>query len=332
MDYKYSNMSMLELHDKYYSIWQDLGDEYIGAYIRYINSRGLSVADVPDEVREVRDKWTKYSLSDRVKVGWVRETIDNWKNKSVREKKQEMFDFGGFESRILKLATKIKMAQERARNENSKGVVNDKVKPLKARLWPNSIGAIQMNPDYDKTPKDRGEGYRKYVEWITKKKTKKVVAQMQPIIPDQPTTIQVSDPLLANALNLARQIASGIVSKAESAISEGGKRIGITVEMDTGATTGGVAELQTQTMPDGTVRHLRRIGINMSGTYAAEMYNAMQKYPNIDGYTAQLITAAYVLVHELAHHASGEQLAVESEAGIAADNFLQQAKQTLLVK
>ena len=113
---------------------------------------------------------------------------------------------------------------------------------------------------------------------------------------------------------------------------EAGKNVGITIEMDTGATTGGVAELQTYTLPDGTIQHQRRIGINMMGTYASEMYRAMQSQPNIDGSNAELITAAYVLVHELAHHASGEQLAVESEAELAANNFLQQAKQILVVR
>jgi hypothetical protein len=78
------------------------------------------------------------------------------------------------EQRIIDLAKIVQVAQERARNERSKGVVNDKKPHPKVRLWPNDLGAIMLSPDYNTTPKDRGDGYAKYIDKIKKRKKKKV--------------------------------------------------------------------------------------------------------------------------------------------------------------
>lgn len=330
MNYGYLNKGIMDISSE---IRNKIQDRFIQAHIDYIHATGLSIAEAQPKVIKAKERWKQHIKSNN-KVSWIEEEIKELKDKTVHSAKQIPLDLeGSFKFRILKLAATIKEAQERARNEKSKGVVNDKKPHIKVRWFDNDVvpGAIPMSYDYNAFPKDRGEGYKKFVEKIKSKKKKKKVAQQQ-ILPNPITGIQINDPLLSRALNLARQIAPNIVSRAEGSLYEGGKNIGITVEMDTGATTGGVAELQTYTLPDGTTQHQRRIGVNMMGTYASEMYQAMQSQPNIDGSNAELITAAYVLVHELAHHTSGAQLAMELEAELAANNFLQQAKQILVVR
>ena len=72
-----------------------------------------------------------------------------------------------------------KLSQERARNEKSEGVVKDYMPHPKTRFIgsPNVPGAFQLNYDYDKFPKDRGEGYRRFIEMIKERSKKKKVKE-----------------------------------------------------------------------------------------------------------------------------------------------------------
>jgi hypothetical protein len=158
---------------------------------------------------------------------------------------------------------------------------------------------------------------------------------VQQIMQQQPTGIQAKDALLQSGLNLARQLVGDVVSTAETAVNQDGKNIGIVLEMDPMATTGGVAEVQTVQDPNsGTQVTQRRIGVNLNGIHAKELRDTLAdpQYGNVDATTAELITSAYVIAHELKHHTTGKDLLSEAQTVIDPNDFIQRAKAILGVR
>ena len=72
----------------------------------------------------------------------------------------------------------------------------------------------------------------------------------------------------------------------------------------------------------------RHIGLNLNGTVAQQFRQQLLQYPNIDDMVADLMTAAYVVVHELQHEIIKDMggmnaaLSSEGEAASSADRLM----------
>jgi hypothetical protein len=139
--------------------------------------------------------------------------------------------------------------------------------------------------------------------------------------------IYYKEPNLASVLSIVMQSPTGssVLSAAGSAVMQGGEAVGIGVEQGF-APTGGVARIESTSTDDGTKINLRVIEINPSGSLIPGLYQKISSmFPNLDENNRRNLVSAYVLVHELAHHASA-QLEGEGTAEQKADQFLEDAK------
>ena len=137
------------------------------------------------------------------------------------------------------------------------------------------------------------------------------------------------DPFLSQVLGLVMQTATGgsTAALAGGSVMESGQAVGLGIEVGSGASTGGVARVQTAQTDDGNHVTMRIIELNPSGSLMPQIYQRVaSEFPNLDENNRRTLSYAYVLVHELAHHTLGGQLAAEGEAENRAEQFLNEAK------